>query len=154
MDTGRSWPVQAGHCTRLVYFFFQAEDGIRDVAVTGVQTCALPISPRVSLVSVSFSFATAPRSPALISGMLVWVFPCSSSRWPKRSAVSRVLLWQFESALSEPDPTRNIVMRPANGSAIVFHTKAAAGRFSSAARLLSPPSLVIGLNGRSAGEGR
>src|SRR5687768_18601374 len=26
-----------------VFFFFQAEDGIRDVAVTGVQTCALPI---------------------------------------------------------------------------------------------------------------
>src|SRR2546429_2114106 len=29
---------------RAVFFFFQAEDGIRDVAVTGVQTCALPIS--------------------------------------------------------------------------------------------------------------
>src|SRR5205809_7318310 len=29
-------------------FFFQAEDGIRDVAVTGVQTCALPISTRCS----------------------------------------------------------------------------------------------------------
>src|SRR5256884_6394708 len=28
----------------LCLFFFQAEDGIRDVAVTGVQTCALPIS--------------------------------------------------------------------------------------------------------------
>src|SRR2546429_3508351 len=28
----------------LCFFFFQAEDGIRDVAVTGVQTCALPIS--------------------------------------------------------------------------------------------------------------
>src|SRR5687768_18413426 len=27
----------------MVVFFFQAEDGIRDVAVTGVQTCALPI---------------------------------------------------------------------------------------------------------------
>src|SRR5205809_2412969 len=27
------------------FFFFQAEDGIRDVAVTGVQTCALPILP-------------------------------------------------------------------------------------------------------------
>src|SRR5690349_3124268 len=26
------------------YFFFQAEDGIRDLYVTGVQTCALPIS--------------------------------------------------------------------------------------------------------------
>src|SRR2546422_5050722 len=29
--------------TLLFFFFFQAEDGIRDVAVTGVQTCALPI---------------------------------------------------------------------------------------------------------------
>src|SRR2546427_1781529 len=29
---------------RLVFFFFQAEDGIRDLTVTGVQTCALPIS--------------------------------------------------------------------------------------------------------------
>src|ERR1041385_8984566 len=28
------------------FFFFQAEDGIRDVAVTGVQTCALPICIR------------------------------------------------------------------------------------------------------------
>src|SRR2546427_9027 len=28
-----------------VFFFFQAEDGIRDLTVTGVQTCALPISP-------------------------------------------------------------------------------------------------------------
>src|SRR5205809_4879956 len=27
----------------ICFFFFQAEDGIRDVAVTGVQTCALPI---------------------------------------------------------------------------------------------------------------
>src|SRR5258707_9845294 len=28
----------------LCFFFFQAEDGIRDIGVTGVQTCALPIS--------------------------------------------------------------------------------------------------------------
>src|SRR3712207_9562026 len=27
----------------LCFFFFQAEDGIRDIGVTGVQTCALPI---------------------------------------------------------------------------------------------------------------
>src|SRR2546429_4591182 len=31
------------------FFFFQAEDGIRDVAVTGVQTCALPISREMLL---------------------------------------------------------------------------------------------------------
>src|SRR5205085_4834750 len=30
----------------LFVFFFQAEDGIRDLTVTGVQTCALPISRR------------------------------------------------------------------------------------------------------------
>src|SRR2546430_5197075 len=30
------------------YFFFQAEDGIRDLTVTGVQTCALPISSGIS----------------------------------------------------------------------------------------------------------
>src|SRR5207245_6156854 len=31
--------------TIALVFFFQAEDGIRDATVTGVQTCALPISP-------------------------------------------------------------------------------------------------------------
>src|SRR2546429_1354136 len=31
------------YAMHVVCFFFQAEDGIRDVAVTGVQTCALPI---------------------------------------------------------------------------------------------------------------
>src|SRR2546429_1301272 len=34
-----------------VFFFFQAEDGIRDVAVTGVQTCALPISLKYEPIS-------------------------------------------------------------------------------------------------------
>src|SRR5712671_7594608 len=44
----------------LVFFFFQAEDGIRVDLVTGVQTCALPISTRNS----------AERPP-----------PCTYSRW-------------------------------------------------------------------------
>src|SRR2546430_12410431 len=37
-------------CVTLSYcfFFFQAEDGIRDLTVTGVQTCALPISRRLT----------------------------------------------------------------------------------------------------------
>src|SRR5207244_9924785 len=35
-----SWLLMSVGC-----FFFQAEDGIRDDLVTGVQTCALPISP-------------------------------------------------------------------------------------------------------------
>src|SRR5256885_8665718 len=39
--------------SRNIYiFFFQAEDGIRDYKVTGVQTCALPILPKWPSVSV------------------------------------------------------------------------------------------------------
>src|SRR3712207_727451 len=39
----------------LLFFFFQAEDGIRDIGVTGVQTCALPIlaSAGVSVLHVA-----------------------------------------------------------------------------------------------------
>src|SRR3712207_8946150 len=37
-----------------VVFFFQAEDGIRDIGVTGVQTCALPISGGISGGSLFF----------------------------------------------------------------------------------------------------
>src|SRR5690554_2606540 len=33
----------------MIFFFFQAEDGIRDADVTGVQTCALPISNLTSM---------------------------------------------------------------------------------------------------------
>src|SRR5438552_3626650 len=38
---------------KIADFFFQAEDGIRDDLVTGVQTCALPISQQVSLAGAS-----------------------------------------------------------------------------------------------------
>src|SRR5690606_39747623 len=36
------------YVTLYLFFFFQAEDGIRDFHVTGVQTCALPISAVVA----------------------------------------------------------------------------------------------------------
>src|SRR5438445_9355360 len=36
-------------CFFYFFFFFQAEDGIRDIGVTGVQTCALPISAALAL---------------------------------------------------------------------------------------------------------
>src|SRR2546422_5204124 len=51
-------------------FFFQAEDGIRDVAVTGVQTCALPISPAAPLVPYSLGpcCTTGGRPPKLSNG--------------------------------------------------------------------------------------
>src|SRR5438128_12275888 len=45
----------------LSYFFFQAEDGIRCATVTGVQTCALPISASRRMA--------APATPALPFGV-------------------------------------------------------------------------------------
>src|SRR5256885_17272994 len=35
-----------------IFFFFQAEDGIRDYKVTGVQTCALPICEFIETVAI------------------------------------------------------------------------------------------------------
>src|SRR6266487_4869151 len=49
----------------VVFFFFQAEDGIRDGRVTGVQTCALPISNgdenrRHQIVTLRYALRSAP----------------------------------------------------------------------------------------------
>src|SRR5712675_3221530 len=41
----------------ILFFFFQAEDGIRDVAVTGVQTCALPICTAETLPVIAAAIA-------------------------------------------------------------------------------------------------
>src|SRR5947209_17340806 len=56
-------------------FFFQAEDGIRDIGVTGVQTCALPISKLAldqdqRIASVKVILATASSNLALIRTLL------------------------------------------------------------------------------------
>src|SRR5215813_12825619 len=52
-------------------FFFQAEDGIRDADVTGVQTCALPISARpVICRAVEVTLATRRVSEAVL--MMAW----------------------------------------------------------------------------------
>src|SRR5437868_9422929 len=45
------------------FFFFQAEDGIRDRNVTGVQTCALPISPSHSALRRDRDGVAPPSRP-------------------------------------------------------------------------------------------
>src|SRR2546430_7285259 len=56
--------LSAVYRAALTFFFFQAEDGIRDLTVTGVQTCALPISqPGASSSDSRLSGATT--SPAI-----------------------------------------------------------------------------------------
>src|SRR3712207_7127785 len=48
------------------YFFFQAEDGIRDIGVTGVQTCALPI---YVLLSGATRLSVTPTADLWVHGM-------------------------------------------------------------------------------------
>src|SRR5438309_7253259 len=54
-----------GICYESCIFFFQAEDGIRDGTVTGVQTCALPISAPPALSPA------AARMRAIIAGRMM-----------------------------------------------------------------------------------
>src|SRR5215813_4761487 len=61
------------------WFFFQAEDGIRDADVTGVQTCALPISLDVTSTAPTIGFGEVRPRPRSAS---------SSARRMKRSAGS------------------------------------------------------------------
>src|SRR2546421_6519943 len=52
------------------FFFFQAEDGIRDLIVTGVQTCALPISDSAGLSVPGSPSPGAPRMDQAALGSL------------------------------------------------------------------------------------
>src|SRR5437870_9397631 len=76
------------------FFFFQAEDGIRDGHVTGVQTCALPISP-----SQAAGFPQPRHAPASRGACRGW--PCLAVRILLRSEERRVgkecgSLWECE----------------------------------------------------------
>src|SRR5256885_5986742 len=51
--------IGVGESGYSIFFFFQAEDGIRDYKVTGVQTCALPISPLPQNAALIFARKTA-----------------------------------------------------------------------------------------------
>src|SRR3712207_8212557 len=48
----RVWMALCDRMLWIVLFFFQAEDGIRDIGVTGVQTCALPILLLVAVATM------------------------------------------------------------------------------------------------------
>src|SRR5256885_4168668 len=79
-----------------LFFFFQAEDGIRDYKVTGVQTCALPISSSPNSPSATGATvaprrrASRPRSAAL---------PIPSCGFPRAKEVDRTCA--FSSVRSE-----------------------------------------------------
>src|SRR2546421_9691747 len=79
------------------FFFFQAEDGIRDLIVTGVQTCALPIYTNFSsnvddLVAAADFLRREHRAPALLVGHSLGgtAVLAAASRIPEAAAVATI----------------------------------------------------------------
>src|SRR5437016_9058899 len=63
------------------FFFFQAEDGIRDWSVTGVQTCALPIS---LLPTIASSIRTAVPTSSERKNTQATTTATNVTAWPRR----------------------------------------------------------------------
>src|SRR2546425_6061872 len=84
-----------------IFFFFQAEDGIRDKLVTGVQTCALPISLRAAIDSARLSSQGTRYGPALkLARKLLEPSPL-----PRRETV---LITDFQKLGWNPDETSRL----------------------------------------------
>src|SRR5205809_8110942 len=105
-----------------IFFFFQAEDGIRDVAVTGVQTCALPISQ----IPAAYCRPLPPHCRPIFPAMLSVTFLGTSAARPtvernvyamtleigRASCRERVEIWEGDGALSKKiDHERNDTSR-------------------------------------------
>ena len=113
-------------------FFFQAEDGIRDRLVTGVQTCALPISNSVKPVPakqyqqpklIEFS----PHTPAPLVTQTIRQPPLSPahsksprppSLWPGKPLLQIAAANaspSFEHSFSTPSPRKGVTVRTVSG---------------------------------------
>src|SRR6266513_5300171 len=88
------------------FFFFQAEDGIRDRNVTGVQTCALPIS--------SAARVSQQGGPGSLLTAVGWQLTCGQSmtsklRWPiiqRMPSSDSLLRGSLRGRLAPPPLTR------------------------------------------------
>src|SRR5260370_16036012 len=96
------------------FFFFQAEDGIRDSSVTGVQTCALPISKaaealgKVLFLVKRIDEATYRRSPRHEALPQVGQVQRSASRTHTLRGpthIDETAHWQCGSTNNSPGPT-------------------------------------------------
>src|SRR5207247_297588 len=114
------------YCYVFFFFFFQAEDGIRDPLVTGVQTCALPIWKR------GLPFAAQSRCyPGGVPGQLL--FPAEPFYfiqtpkqvwmiWQRDHMVRRIYLTDKHSANVKPSWFGESIGHYENGDTLVVDT--------------------------------
>src|SRR5207245_7371174 len=96
-------------------FFFQAEDGIRDATVTGVQTCALPIfAIATALVTASGSGAKVGSEPRSVGQLLANEATDTSSISPAPAKNSRGVYRRRLHATTPAMPA--VTSRPPNTS--------------------------------------
>src|SRR5256885_7856629 len=88
------------HVGNLFIFFFQAEDGIRDYKVTGVQTCALPISDFALL-----------KARCYLDWLRLWLpHGTTAADWQnEREGANDLLRWRIY------DPLEGVFARPNAG---------------------------------------
>src|SRR2546430_15197041 len=83
-----------------IFFFFQAEDGIRDLTVTGVQTCALPILQSRVTLRCTWQLTHQP-----ILSVATW-YTCGmvrTSPWQVvQLSVPRILIWRWCGKRTKP----------------------------------------------------
>src|SRR5438552_8653556 len=84
------------------FFFFQAEDGIRDDLVTGVQTCALPILAAAGARSCSIG-PTRSRTRRSMPSSRAPKYPLSWTDTPTGAAPARSRSEEHTSELQSPD---------------------------------------------------
>src|SRR5690554_7514689 len=100
------------HCT-FIFFFFQAEDGIRDADVTGVQTCALPICGACGKALNSFCrrlFLKIRTSKTSLTILLYWI--SSTIITPRRTRMCLLLLASYQTRFNCTTPTLNCILYP------------------------------------------
>src|SRR3712207_1689732 len=108
---------------RLTFFFFQAEDGIRDIGVTGVQTCALPIlriALRLGLYQLRF-LTRIPASAAVNESVsLVRVARLSSATAFVNAVLRRAIREaEYDPAAEVSDPLEKIAVQTSHPSWLI-----------------------------------
>src|SRR5205085_7357220 len=90
----------------VLFFFFQAEDGIRDLTVTGVQTCALPIycCPRSRTAEPMATTATIEE----LAGAASKKAPNQRSELPGHRRITATMLGCMQLPLAERSEERRV----------------------------------------------